>query len=103
MPSSDTLSPDSRYWYVPIKIPNNSQQGIEQILVFDTQLMSMANIITPVTAFWGLALSSDGSRLYASQFDLQNILVIDTETRRTIRVIPIGAKPSILLDAKAPE
>jgi YVTN family beta-propeller protein len=102
MPSSGTMSPDGRLWYLPIKIPDNGEQEIEQILVFDTQAMSMAHIITPVGPFWGLALSSDGRRLYASQPDLQNILVIDTGTRRTIRTIAVGTKPSIIFAAKAP-
>jgi hypothetical protein len=70
--------------------------------VFDTQSMSRASIIAPVGPFWGLALSSDGRRLYASQQDLQNIMIIDTAKRQAIRVIPIGAKPSILLAVKAP-
>ena len=101
MPSSGTMSPDGRLWYVPIKIPDDGEQGIEQILVFDTQSMSMANIITPVSPFWGLALSSDGRRLYASQPELRNIMAIDTGTR-TIRVLPLGAKPSILVTVNAP-
>jgi DNA-binding beta-propeller fold protein YncE len=96
------MSPDGRLWYLPIKIPDNGEQEIEQILIFDTQVMSMANIITPVGLFWGLALSSDGRQLYASQPDLQNILVIDTGTRRTIRTLSVGAKPSILFAVKAP-
>jgi hypothetical protein len=102
MPSSGTISPDGRLWYVPIKIPNDGEQGMEQILVFDTQTMSMATVITPDGPFWGLALSSDGRQLYASQDDLQNIMVIDTATRRTARVIDVGAKPSILLAVNAP-
>ncbi|MBZ5593760.1 MAG: hypothetical protein LAP39_16090 [Acidobacteriia bacterium] len=101
MPSSDTLSPDGRLWYLPIKIPDNGEEEIEQILVFDTQTMSTANVITPVGPFWGLALSPNGRRLYASQPDLHSILVIDTETHRTVRVIGVGAKPSILFTAKA--
>ena len=102
MPSSGTMSPDGRLWYLPIKIPDNGEQEIEQILVFDTQAMSLANIITPVGPFWGLALSSDGRRLYASQSDLKNIMVIDTGTRQTIRILAVGAKPSILFTVKAP-
>ncbi len=102
MPSSGTMSPDGRLWYLPIKIPDNGEQEIEQILVFDTQAMTMANIITPVGPFWGLALSSDGRRLYASQADLQNIMVIDTGTRQAIRTLAVGAKPSILFAVKAP-
>jgi len=67
MPSSGTISPDGRLWYLPIMIvPSNGGMEIEQILVFDTQVMSMTNVITPVGPFWGLALSSDGQRLYAS-------------------------------------
>src|SRR5882762_4418244 len=90
MPSSGTRSSDGRLWYLPIKIPNNGeQQAIEQILVFDTQAMSTANVITPVGPFWGLALSPDGQRLYASQLDLKNIMVIDTSTRQTIRVLAV--------------
>jgi len=102
MPSSGTISPDGRLWYVPIKIPNNGEQEIEQILVFDTHTMSLASVITPVGPFWGLALSSDGRQLYASQHELQNIMVIDTGTRRTVRILGVGAKPSILLAVKAP-
>ena len=102
MPSSGTISPDGRLWYVPIKIPDDGGQEIEQILVFDTQSMSLANIITPAGPFWGLALSSDGRQLYACQRDPQNILVIDTVTRRTVRILGVGAKPSILLAVKAP-
>jgi DNA-binding beta-propeller fold protein YncE len=96
------MSPDSRLWYLPIKIVANGEQGIEQILVFDTQSMSMANIITPAGPFWGLALSSDGRRLYASQPDLQNIMVIDTVTRQTIRTLAVGARPSIIFVVKTP-
>jgi DNA-binding beta-propeller fold protein YncE len=102
MPSSGTISPDGRLWYLPIKISDNGEQGIEQILVFDTQAMSIANVITPVGPFWGLALSPDGQRLYASQLDLKNIMVIDTGTGQTIRVLRVGAKPSIIFAVKAP-
>ena len=102
MPSSGTLSPDGRLWYLPSKIPNDGEQEIEQILVFDTQAMSMTNVITPPGPFWGLALSSDGRWLYASQHNLQNILVIDTGTRQAVRKLAIGAKPSIIFSAKAP-
>ena len=103
MPSSGTISPDGGLWYLPITIvPSNGGMEIEQILVFDTQSMSMTNVITPVGPFWGLALSSDGQRLYASQPDLKNIMVIDTGTRRTIRTLAVGAKTSILFAVKAP-
>jgi DNA-binding beta-propeller fold protein YncE len=102
MPSSGTISPDGRLWYLPIKIPDNGEQEIEQILVFDTQVMRMTNVITPVGPFWGLALSSDGQRLYASQPYLKNIMVSDTGTRRTVRTLAVGAKPSILFAVKAP-
>jgi hypothetical protein len=104
MPSSGTLSPDGRLWYLPIKIPNNGEQWIEQILVLDTQTMSRADIITPAGPFWGLALSSDGQRLYASQPDLKSIMVIDTQPlrHRTIRLLAVGGKPSIVFVAKAP-
>jgi hypothetical protein len=102
VPSSGSMSPDGRLWYLPLKILANGEQEIEQILVFDTQAMSMANVITPAGPFSGLALSSDGRRLYASQSDLQSIMVIDTETRQTIRTLAVGAKTSILFVAKAP-
>ena len=82
--------------------PKHGEQEIDQILVFDTQAMGMTSIITPVGPFWGLALSPDGQRLYASQLDLKNIMVIETGTRHTIRVLPIGAKPSIIFAVKAP-
>jgi len=39
--------------------------------------MSMANIITPAGPFSGLALSSDGRRLYAAQYELQQIDLTD--------------------------
>ena len=48
MRSSATLSPDGRLWYLPIKIPTNGQNGIEQILVFDAQAMATARVITPI-------------------------------------------------------
>ena len=82
MPSSGTMSRDGRFWYLPIKIPDNGEMEIEQILVFDTQTMGMTTIITPVCPFWALALSSDGRLLYASQPDLKSIMIIDTQTRR---------------------
>jgi DNA-binding beta-propeller fold protein YncE len=100
-PSSDTISPDGRLWYLPIKIPNNGQQEIEQILVFDTQAMRTAGVITPPCAFDGLALSPDGRRLYASQHEQRKILVIDAQTHKCVRMIRLGAKPSIILSAKA--
>jgi len=102
MPASGTLSPDGRLWYLPMKIPANGEQGIEQIMVFDTQTMTAANVITPAGPFSGLALSSDGRRLYASQSEVQQIMVIDTETRQTICTLKVGAKPSIFFVAKAP-
>jgi DNA-binding beta-propeller fold protein YncE len=102
MPSSNTISPDGRLWYLPLKIPDNGENEIEQILVFDTQTMSMANIITPVGPFLGLALSSDGRHLYASQQDLKSIMVIDTETRRVNRMLEVPGKASIMIAVKAP-
>ena len=102
MLSSGTLSPDGRLWYLPIKIPGNGEQDVAQILVFDTQAMSRATVITPSGPFSGLALSSDGRRLYASQPDLKNIMVIDTDTRQTVKIISLGAKPSIIFTVKAP-
>ena len=102
MQRSGTLSPDGRLWYLPIKIPTNGEQWIEQILVFDTQSMSKVSVITPPAPFWGLALSADGRQLYASQPDMQSLMVIDTGTHRCVRVIPLGAKPSVLFAIKAP-
>ena len=102
MPSSGTLSPDGRLWYLPIKIPDNGEQDVDQILVFDTQAMSRATVITPSGPFSGLALSSDGRWLYASQPDLKSIMVIDTDTRQTVKMISVGAKPSIIFTVKAP-
>ena len=83
-------------------VSHRGEQWIEQILVFDTQTMSLANVITPGGPFWGLTLSPDGRRLYASQPDMQQIMVIDPETRRTIGTLSVGAKPSIVLAVKAP-
>jgi hypothetical protein len=102
IPSSGTLSPDGRLWYLPIKIPDNGEQDVDQILVFDTQAMSRATVITPSGPFSGLALSSDGRWLYASQPDLKSIMVIDTDTRQTVKMISVGAKPSIIFAVKSP-
>jgi DNA-binding beta-propeller fold protein YncE len=102
MLSSGTLSPDGRLWYLPIKIPNNGEQDIEQILVFDTQTMSRVNVITPCRPFRELALSSDGHWLYASEPDTTSIMIIDTDTGQTVQTISVGAKPSIIFAVKAP-
>jgi DNA-binding beta-propeller fold protein YncE len=102
MPSSETLSVDGRLWYLPVKIPNNGEQDIEQILTFDTHAMQMKNVITPTGPFWGLALSLDGRSLYASQPELNSILVIDTETRRTTRTLAVAGRPAIVFAGRAP-
>lgn len=102
MRSSATLSPDGRLWYLPIKIQANGQNGIEQILVFDTQAMATAWVITPNHPFWALALSSDGRQLYASVSDSNEIMVIDTTTHRTVRTLAVGGKPFLLFSVKAP-
>jgi len=60
---------------------------IEQILVFDTQVLE-ADLVRL------------GRRLYASQPDLQNILAIDTGTRRTVRTLAVETKPSVLFAVK---
>ena len=96
------MSPDGGLWYLPVKIPWNEQQDVEQILVLDTRTMGITKIITPVQPFRALALSSDGTRLYASVPDTNEIIVIDTDTQRTVRRIGVGAKPFILLAVKAP-
>jgi VCBS repeat-containing protein len=69
--------------------------------VLDTESMSMTSIITPAGPFRALALSSEGRWLYASQPDMQNIAAIDTGTRRTVRMLAVSAKPSILFSAKS--
>jgi DNA-binding beta-propeller fold protein YncE len=102
MPSSGTLSSDGRLWYLPAKIPNNGEQGIEQILVFDAQARKITNVITPVTPFWGLALSSDGKWLYASQPERNSISVIDTAAGRISRMLAVAGKPSIVFAIKRP-
>jgi len=102
MPSSETVSADGRLWYLPVKIPNNGEQDIEQILTFDTHAMQMTNVITPPGPFWGLALSSNGRWLYASQPELNSILVIDTETRRTTRTLAVAGRPAIVFVGPTP-
>jgi hypothetical protein len=101
MPSSDTLSSDGK-WYVPVKIPNNGQQENEQVLVLNTTEMVLASVITPSCAFFSLALGPDEKRLYASQRELQNILVLGIDSSRTLEVIHLPAKPGIVLSVKAP-
>jgi len=42
---------------------------------------------------WGMALSTDGKRLYTANGPSDDVSIVDTATLKTIRKIPVGRSP----------
>ena len=87
-PQRIEVSPDGKFAYVLTR--------------FGTGLFSMAitgahdesKTIPLGQAPWGLTMSQDGTRLYATNNGDNNILVLDTETFQVINDIPAGKDPN---------
>jgi YVTN family beta-propeller protein len=46
---------------------------------------------------WGLALNTDGSRLYVANGLSDDMTIIDTSNRRALKTVPVGREPHSIL------
>lgn len=76
------ITPDGRKIYVSCKTGN--------LIVFDTAAGKVASEIEVPHGTEGIAMSPDGSRLYAAENTRQDLLEIDTGTDRILRPIPLA-------------
>lgn len=95
-----SLSPDGRYWYLPRTKEPHRGSGTEDIAVFDMESFMPVRVIAPSRHFWGLTLSHDGRCLLAAIPRERAILLIDTASGEELRMIHLGAEPSILVSPR---
>ncbi len=63
-PMGMALSPDSRYLFI-----SNNGQGVQSLVLFDTYTNKTVQVVpyySPEALFFGVAVSADGTRIYAS-------------------------------------
>jgi hypothetical protein len=91
------LSPDGRKLYVGIGRLIHLHDGVDsfdQVAVLDSRTLRLLKTITPRYAFYSLAMSGDGSRLYAISPEQACLMVMDAATGREIKVIyDVGETP----------
>jgi gliding motility-associated-like protein len=95
-PTGITISPDEKWLYV------TSAWGANLLLyVINTTTNSVVSTI-PINSYSsGLTISRDGTRLYLTLNDANEVMVINTATNAVITTIPVGTEPvgvSILPD-----
>jgi DNA-binding beta-propeller fold protein YncE len=86
------LSPDRTKLYVGVA--PLSSQSFDRIAVLDSQTLKLLGMIKPRYVFYNLAMSKDGSRLYAISPDQACVIVIDASTGQEICTIyGVGQTP----------
>jgi YVTN family beta-propeller protein len=95
------ISPDSRFIYagnVPISHRSDPGGYMTSIVVLKAEDMSQTGEINALTPFASIAVSPDGLTLYTANTEARSITVIDTSTRRSVKMIPsIGEVPALIL------
>jgi YVTN family beta-propeller protein len=97
IPARDVLlSPDGTKLYIARgDLSQKSTGQADQILVIDTTSGKKISTVVTSRPFWSLALSRDGSSLYAISSITQSVMVIDTSTYQEIRLIEnVGKSPA---------
>ena len=74
---------------------SGAQRG--SVAVFDTSSGKMLERIGVDVNPYDLALSTDGSRLYVSNWASQSVSVIDTESMKVVNVIAVGPNPNAMI------
>jgi hypothetical protein len=89
-----TVSPDGSKLYVGVRRRSYGTMS-DLVAVLDSQSLNRIGIIKPRYSFSALAISRDGSRLYAISPEQACIMVMDAATGREIKVIyDVGETPA---------
>lgn len=88
-PREAVFSADDRWLYVTSEIGRE----VAKIDMQTLEIAAKARIEDPQVKPKGLALSRDGKTLYASTGSANTVLVLDTKTLATRKVIPVGRRP----------
>jgi YVTN family beta-propeller protein len=91
-PNYLVLSSDDTRLYVA----NTSANSVSVLSVSGASAVLLNTITTPATGLWGIALSTDGSRLAATGQNSDTVCVIDTATLTALGSVslPSGAAPT---------
>jgi DNA-binding beta-propeller fold protein YncE len=89
------LSPDGSKVYFGIGPAVSRSSGkANEVAVLDVSSLRLIARIKTRGSFWSLTMSPDGQTLYAIDPDTRSIFVIDTVTKKQVRVIgPLGVGP----------
>jgi len=76
---------------------SNNQIFLEDLEDNSTQISMKVRMSEFGNTIGGLAISSDGKKLYMSDYTKNTVMIIDTETNKIISEIPVGLEPSDIL------
>ena len=77
-------SPDGRYLYIASGNDSNT------VLLVDTTTHTVTQQIAVGSNPTAVAISPDGSRVYATNYNDNTVSVIDTSTNSVVTTIPVG-------------
>ncbi len=80
-------SPDGRYLYIASGNDSNT------VLLVDTTTHTVTQQIAVASNPTAVAISPDGSRVYATNYNDNTVSVIDTSTNSVVTTIPVGTRP----------
>jgi YVTN family beta-propeller protein len=98
-PSAWPRSRDGSKVYLGNSHTNAANAIAREIRVYDTATWHRLATIKTSVPFWSAAVDAENNRLYALALDQHSILVIDAQTLREIRSIPVGAMPALAIVA----
>jgi hypothetical protein len=98
-PSAWPRSRDGSRVYLGYSHSNAANAIAREIRVFDTATWRRLATIKTSVPFWSIAADTENNRLYALAPEQHTILVIDSQTMREIRSIPVGAMPALAIVA----
>lgn len=80
-------SPDGRYLYIASGNDSNT------VLLVDTTTHTVTQQIAVASNPTAVAISPDGSRVYATNYNDRTVSVIDTSNNSVVTTIPVGTRP----------
>ncbi len=87
-PGTNIVSSEIRYGYIA-----NANPYINYITQFNRQTMKIVNNITVGYAPAGIVTSPNGSFVYVSNFESNNVSIISTESDEVVRSVNVGTSP----------
>jgi gliding motility-associated-like protein len=69
-------------------------QNSGSVIVINTGTRAIKDVIPAGTYPYGITISPDGSRVYASNIGSASITVINTTTNQVVKTIPVGSNPA---------